>query len=125
MHTHTRARARTLSHTHTHTRYARAHMHIHRHSIEQMTYFRPTLVTYRKFTDTQAWHSWSEWGESVRKAIEHVIGRLKGRFRILKPPLLFQDIQEIGHLVHTCCVRAQCPATLFPILPPFAHPLFR
>ncbi len=42
--------------------------------------------------------------ESVRKDIECTFGILKGRFRILKIPVLFQSQAVIDNIFKTCCV---------------------
>ena len=42
--------------------------------------------------------------ESVRKDIECCFGILKGRFRILKIPVLFQSQAAIDNIFKTCCV---------------------
>ena len=80
---------------------------------------RPTLITYRKHNVSREWCSWSEWGESVRKIIEHIIGRLRGRFRILKLPLQTHSLEQGGHLVHTCCVSITAPPQNLPHAPPW------
>jgi hypothetical protein len=47
--------------------------------------------------------AWRKRLESVRKDIEDVFGILKGRFRILKLPILYQKKEYIDNVVH-CCV---------------------
>jgi hypothetical protein len=47
--------------------------------------------------------AWRKRLESVRKDIEDVFGILKGRFRILKLPLMFHKKAQIDNIVH-CCV---------------------
>jgi hypothetical protein len=42
--------------------------------------------------------------ESVRKIIERVFGMLKNRFRILRLPMLVQDMSEVEDMVKVCCV---------------------
>ena len=42
--------------------------------------------------------------ESVRKVIECVFGRLKGHFRILKPPIRFQAAGVADGIWFACCV---------------------
>lgn len=42
--------------------------------------------------------------ESVRKEVECFFGRVKGRFRTLKLPLLFQDKDVIVNVWFTCCI---------------------
>ncbi len=49
-------------------------------------------------------HSWSKRLESVRKDVECVFGRLKGRFRILKLPCRFQSATAIDNLWFSACV---------------------
>lgn len=41
--------------------------------------------------------------ESVRKDIECFFGILKGRFRILKMPLLYRGIYKLDSIYQTCC----------------------
>ena len=47
---------------------------------------------------------YSKWLESVRKDIECTFGILKGRFRILKIPMLLQKQDQIDNVFKTCCV---------------------
>ena len=47
---------------------------------------------------------WQKHMESVRKDIECVLGRLKGRFRILKCPIQLQKKHEIDNMFITRCV---------------------
>jgi hypothetical protein len=47
--------------------------------------------------------TWSRWVESVRKDIECTFGIVKGRFRILKLPILLQTEADIGNVFLTCC----------------------
>ena len=42
--------------------------------------------------------------ESVRKDVECFFGSVKGRFRILKLPLLFEDKEVIDNVWFTCCI---------------------
>lgn len=46
---------------------------------------------------------WSKTLESVRKDVERFFGILKGRFRILKLGVLFQDKIDIDNMFFTCC----------------------
>ena len=46
----------------------------------------------------------SKWLESVRKDVEWFFGRLKGRFRILKLPILFRKKKDINNIFFTCCI---------------------
>ncbi|CAB1119739.1 unnamed protein product [Ectocarpus sp. CCAP 1310/34] len=46
---------------------------------------------------------WSKAPESVREDVECFFGILKGRFRILKLGILFQDKNVIDNLFFTCC----------------------
>lgn len=45
-----------------------------------------------------------KWLESVRKDVECFFGRVKGRFRILKLPLLFRSQGDIDNMFFTCCI---------------------
>ena len=56
-----------------------------------------------KYTSDPLLCQWSRWLESVRKDIESTFGILKGRFRILKLPLLLQSAEEIDNVFYTCC----------------------
>ena len=47
---------------------------------------------------------WSERVESVRKDVERSFGILKGRFRILKLPILLHNAEAIDNVFFTCCV---------------------
>lgn len=42
--------------------------------------------------------------ESVRKDVECFFGILKGRFRILKLPLLYREKRKIDNIFFTCCI---------------------
>ena len=42
--------------------------------------------------------------ESVRKDAERFFGILKGRFRILKLPILFRSRERIDNVFFTCCI---------------------
>ena len=42
--------------------------------------------------------------ESVRKDVECFFGILKGRFRILKLPILFRSRERIDNAFFTCCI---------------------
>ncbi|CAM9986672.1 unnamed protein product [Discosporangium mesarthrocarpum] len=62
-----------------------------------------------KASSTQAQLKWSNWLESVRKDVESYFGRLKGRFRILKLPIIYwassnHRREKIGNLFFTCCI---------------------
>lgn len=46
---------------------------------------------------------WSKALESIRKDVECFFGILKGRFRILKLGILFQDKVDIDNMIFTCC----------------------
>ncbi|CAM9878150.1 unnamed protein product, partial [Choristocarpus tenellus] len=46
----------------------------------------------------------SERVESVRKDVECFFGKVKGRFRILKLPLLYSERKKINNLFFTCCI---------------------
>ena len=47
--------------------------------------------------------AWSKWVESVRKDVECVFGRLKGRFRCLKIPCRFQTQEAVDNQFRACC----------------------
>ncbi|CAM9683540.1 unnamed protein product [Discosporangium mesarthrocarpum] len=52
---------------------------------------------------------WSKRLESVRKYVECFFGRLKGRFRILKMPLMFwvsnaNSREKIDNILFACCM---------------------
>ena len=47
--------------------------------------------------------AWSKWVESVRKDVECVFGRLKGRFRCLKIPSRFQTQEAVDTQFRACC----------------------
>ena len=47
---------------------------------------------------------YSEWEESIRKDVERVNGILKGRFRILKMPILYGNPKVIDAIFMTCCI---------------------
>ncbi len=46
--------------------------------------------------------AWRKRLESMMKDIEYVFGILKGRFRILKLPLMYHKKEEIDNIVHFC-----------------------
>lgn len=47
---------------------------------------------------------WSKTLESVRKDVECFFGILKGRFRILKLPILYRRQEDIDNMFFTCCI---------------------
>jgi hypothetical protein len=47
---------------------------------------------------------WSRRLESVRKDVECCFGRLKGRFRILKLPMMYWYKVEVDNVMITCCI---------------------
>jgi Plant transposon protein len=47
---------------------------------------------------------WTKQTESVRKDVEGFFGIPKGRFRILKVPILFQKQEQIDNMFITCCI---------------------
>ncbi|CAM9952566.1 unnamed protein product, partial [Discosporangium mesarthrocarpum] len=62
-----------------------------------------------KASPTQAQLKWSNWLESVRKDVDCYFGRLKGRFRILKLPMLYwassnRPREKIDNVFFTCCI---------------------
>lgn len=46
---------------------------------------------------------WSKRLESVRKDVECFFGILKGRFRILKLPILHRKQEDVDNILFTCC----------------------
>lgn len=46
----------------------------------------------------------SKWLESVRKDVECFFGRLKGRFRLLKLPIMMRTPKEVDNVFYTCCI---------------------
>lgn len=61
------------------------------------------LIPPSKFPPTEMESRWSKALESVRKDVECFFGILKGRFRILKLGILFQDLEDIDNMFFTCC----------------------
>ncbi|CAN0462809.1 unnamed protein product, partial [Ectocarpus sp. 12 AP-2014] len=61
------------------------------------------LIPPAKYPQTDMESKWSKALESVRKDVECFFGILKGRFRILKLGILFQDKNVIDNLFFTCC----------------------
>lgn len=53
---------------------------------------------------TNAATAWSKRLESVRKDVECFFGVLKGRFRILKLPILYRNKDEIDNMFFCCCI---------------------
>ena len=62
------------------------------------------LIEPTKYPVTREDTMFSKWLESVRKDVECFFGRVKGRFRILKLPLLFRHKHEIDDMWFTCCI---------------------
>lgn len=48
--------------------------------------------------------AWSKRLESVRKDVECFFGILKGRFRILKLPVLYRKREDVDNVFFTCCI---------------------
>jgi hypothetical protein len=48
--------------------------------------------------------AWSKFIESVRKDVECIFGRIKGRFRTLKIPSRFHKQARVGNQFKACCV---------------------
>lgn len=46
---------------------------------------------------------WSKALESVRKDVECFFGILKGRFRVLKLPILYRKKEDVDNMFFTCC----------------------
>ncbi|CAM9263664.1 unnamed protein product, partial [Discosporangium mesarthrocarpum] len=62
-----------------------------------------------KASSTQAQLKWSNWLESVRKDVECYFGRLKGRVRILKLPMLYWASsnclrKKMDNMFFMCCI---------------------
>ena len=51
---------------------------------------------------------WSKTLESVRKDVECFFGILKGRFRILKLPILYSDKEDIENVFFACAYSTTC-----------------
>ena len=47
---------------------------------------------------------YTQWQESVRKAIERAFGILKERWQWVDRPILLRDVQEISLRMNTCLV---------------------
>ncbi|CAM9772881.1 unnamed protein product, partial [Sphacelaria rigidula] len=62
------------------------------------------LINPTKAPLTQGEIEWSKWLESVRKDVECFFSSLKGRFRILKLPILYRRRDDIDKLFLTCCM---------------------
>lgn len=62
------------------------------------------LIPPSKLCFDEATATFSRHLESVRKDIECCFGILKGRFRILKIPILFQSHEIVENIFKTCCV---------------------
>lgn len=60
-----------------------------------------TMSAFRHISN-KPYAEWREKMESVRKDIECVFGRVKGRFRILKMPILFQKKEQVDCMFLTC-----------------------
>eukprot|EP00904_Undaria_pinnatifida_P003091 jgi/Undpi1/12783/HiC_scaffold_6.g02451.m1 len=63
-----------------------------------------SLVAPMKCPLTNAATAWSKRLESVRKDVECFFGVLKGRFRILKLPILYRNKDEIDNMFFCCCI---------------------
>ena len=61
------------------------------------------LMTGSKHTAQTHLALWSTWLEVVRKDVERFFGIMKKRFRVLKVPMLVQDVRVINDLFLTCC----------------------
>jgi len=62
-----------------------------------------TAIPPMKLPITAAEDRWSRWAESMRKDVECTFGILKGRWRILKSPILVHSIQAVDKIWKTCC----------------------
>ncbi|CAN0259087.1 unnamed protein product [Ectocarpus sp. 4 AP-2014] len=61
------------------------------------------LIPPTKYPQTDTESKWSKALGSVRKGVKCIFSILKGRFRILKLGILFQDKNVINNLFFTCC----------------------
>lgn len=52
--------------------------------------------------EAEVW--WSKALESVRKDVERTFGIMKKRFRMLKMPMLFRDMDDISYMFFTLCI---------------------
>jgi hypothetical protein len=55
-----------------------------------------------RLTDEE--ENWSRRMESVRKDVECFFGRLKGRFRMLKLPILLHHLEDVENVFFTACI---------------------
>jgi len=62
------------------------------------------LICPWKHSSVEPVYKWSQRLESVRKDVECCFGRLKGRFRVLKLPMRFQDSDKVDSIWFACCV---------------------
>ena len=53
---------------------------------------------------TQEEIEWSKKLAGVHKDMERFFGKLKGRFRILKLPIMYQKREDIDNVFFTCCI---------------------
>ena len=64
----------------------------------------PLLICPMKVYANDEEDAWSSRLESVRKDIECVFGRIKGRFRIFKTALLFSTREKVDNAWFTACI---------------------
>eukprot|EP00041_Stephanoeca_diplocostata_P006072 m.74419 g.74419 ORF g.74419 m.74419 type:complete len:485 (-) comp16158_c0_seq21:95-1549(-) len=57
-----------------------------------------------KWSNSESTTLWSSWVESIRKDVECVFGRVKGRFRCLKIPSRLQSLEMVSKTFKACCV---------------------
>ena len=62
------------------------------------------LMTGYKYYSSLKEALWSAQMESTRKDVERAFGILKGRFRCLKLPILFQQMDRITYMMWTCVI---------------------
>lgn len=64
----------------------------------------PSLICPFKQYASEAQQEWSKRFESIRKDIECLFGRLKGRFRLFKTGIMFGTREKIDNAWFTACI---------------------
>jgi hypothetical protein len=62
------------------------------------------LIPPLKISSNRDDRKWSEHLESVRKDAEDTFGRMKKRFRILKIPILYHEVEKVDNVFYTCAI---------------------